>query len=87
MVREAFEESPFEWGDVSEVVSGGADGVDGFGEELAGKFGVDVSVFSVEYVDEAPNRKVAPLVRNTAMAEYADGLVAVQEGNQVGRVI
>lgn len=84
-VREAFEDSPFKWSDVNEVVSGEADGVDSIGEKLAEENNIPVETFPVDnFVDESPSKKVAPIFRNEAMAEYADALVAVWDGDSPG---
>lgn len=84
-VRDAFESSPFSWSEVTEVVSGAADGVDSIGESLAAEHNVPVEDFPVErFLDDAPHPNVAPLLRNTAMAEYGDALLAVQENESSG---
>jgi len=85
-VKKAFRESPFSWTEVSEIVSGEADGVDSIGEELADNHEeTELQTFPAEdYFDEAPNPRVAPLIRNGKMAEYGDALLAVWDGESSG---
>lgn len=66
---------------IDEVVSGHAKGIDQIGEMWAKSKGVPVTVFLPDYSDD-PKR--APLLRNTAMAEYGDALVAVWDGRSSG---
>lgn len=90
-VETAFEESPFEWSDVDVLVNGGADGVDAVAVEIIEDINehnedeITVEEFLVEdFMEEAPNPKVAPLLRNTEMAENADALLAVWDGESAG---
>ena len=78
MVREAVRSSGFR---VTEVVSGGARGVDRLGERLAEEMGVPCRVFPADW-----NRhgRSAGVIRNRTMAEYADALVAVWDGSSRG---
>lgn len=82
-VHTAIENAPF---DIDEVVSGCADGVDTLGEEWADANGVSVVQFPpAEFRDEADDRGMpAPLVRNEAMVDYADALIAVWDGESSG---
>lgn len=66
---------------VEELVSGGARGVDRLGEEWADKHGVSVRQFIPEWDKRG---KSAGFLRNEAMAEYADALVAVWDGESRG---
>lgn len=72
-----------EWDDcpVTEIVSGGAAGVDLLGEELAATNGVPVKRFPADW---ATHGKAAGPIRNRQMAEYADALVAVWDGKSRG---
>lgn len=71
--------------DVEVLQSGTANGVDQLGEEIAGDKGVDIDRYDPEdYHDEAPNPKVAPLLRNSAMAKDGDMLIAVWDGESTG---
>lgn len=61
---------------ITEVVCGGAKGVDSLGSEWAFHHHVDVMTFNVDW---SLGRKGGP-IRNTKMAEYADALIAVWDG-------
>ena len=78
VVREAVERSGFS---VTEVVSGGARGVDRLGERLAGILEVPCRVFPADW--DAHGRS-AGAIRNGEMADYADALVAVWDGRSRG---
>lgn len=66
---------------VTEVVSGGARGADAFGEEWARDRRVPVRVFPADW--NRHGRAAGP-IRNREMAEYADALVAVWDGESRG---
>lgn len=72
LVFAAIESSGFT---ITEVVSGKCRGVDTIGEEWAAANGIPVKPFPPS---KAYHPKVAPLVRNTAMAKYADALIAIR---------
>lgn len=86
----AIEKSGF---DISEVVSGGASGVDKMGERWARENGAKVSVFKAEWNDIShPEALVktnsygkynakAGFIRNEEMALYAEGCVAIDTGS------
>jgi hypothetical protein len=78
VVREAVASSGFR---VTEVVSGGARGVDRLGERLASMLGVPCRVFPADW--DAHGRS-AGVIRNREMAEYANALVAVWDGRSRG---
>lgn len=78
VVRHAVEISGFS---VSEVVSGGARGVDRLGERLAGILGVPCRVFPADW---RAHGRSAGVIRNREMAEYAEALVAVWDGRSRG---
>jgi len=78
VVRKAVERSGFS---VTEVVSGGARGVDRLGERLARMLGVPCRVFPADW--DAHGRS-AGVIRNGEMADYADALVAVWDGRSRG---
>lgn len=63
---------------VTEVVSGGAAGVDTCGEEWAGEVGLSVKRFLPEY--EKYDGKIAPLERNELMAQYAEACICFPGG-------
>ncbi len=77
-VYSAIKDSGF---DVSEVVSGNANGVDKLGEQWAVEHGIKVTVFKPQWNLFG---KQAGSVRNTEMARYADALIAVWDGKSNG---
>lgn len=66
---------------ITELVSGGARGVDRLGEQWARKNGVPIKLFLPEWDSVG---KSAGFVRNLAMAEYADALIAIWDGKSNG---
>lgn len=80
IVHEAILESNF-GPQVTEVVSGGAQGVDSCGESLAELSGLPVKVFRADWNKHG---KAAGPIRNREMAKYADALVAVWDGQSSG---
>lgn len=66
---------------VSEVVSGGAQGVDAVGETYARRFEIPVKRFPANW--HKHGRAAGP-IRNQEMAEYADALVAIWDGRSRG---
>lgn len=66
---------------VTEVVSGGAHGVDQAGEAWAASAGIPVKRFIPRWDDLG---RGAGYVRNREMAEYADALLAVWDGSSRG---
>lgn len=77
-VYQAANESGFE---ITEVVSGGAPGVDTLGEEFAADLDVPLKVFPAEW--EKLGKSAGP-IRNRHMAEYADALIAIWDGESRG---
>jgi hypothetical protein len=84
-IKEAVEKSGFL---ITEIVSGGARGVDRLGEEYAKHAGVDLVIFPANWTK---NGKAAGHIRNERMAEYAiaddsrpGGLIAVWDGKSRG---
>lgn len=59
---------------ITEVVSGGAEGVDRLGEEWSKEHNVRIKHFKADW---SKYGKSAGPVRNAQMAEYADALIAV----------
>lgn len=64
-----------------ELVSGGADGVDKLGESYARENGIPIERFEAEW--DKHGKRAGPL-RNGKMAEYADALIAVWDGESTG---
>lgn len=67
--------------DVTEIVSGGAVGVDTYAAELAAALGIPVRTFWPDYEKYG---KKAPLVRNLEIVEYADEVLAFWDGHSAG---
>jgi hypothetical protein len=59
---------------ITEIVSGGCRGADRLGEEVARNAGLLVKVFNADW---SKNGKAAGPIRNAAMAEYGDALLAL----------
>lgn len=78
LVARAVVDSGFE---VTEVVSGGARGVDRLGEEWARSQGIPVRRFPADW--DRYGRRAGP-VRNQEMADYAEALIAIWDGNSAG---
>ena len=66
---------------ITEIVSGGARGVDALGEQVAKNFGIPIKVFPADW--DKYGKRAGPL-RNIQMAEYADGLIAIWDGKSKG---
>ena len=77
-VKEAVKEAGFE---ITEVVSGGARGVDVLGERFALDNGLAVRRFLANWTTFGPR---AGYMRNVEMSEYADALIAVWDGQSPG---
>lgn len=77
-ILDAIEASGFE---ITEVISGGAKGVDSLGERYGTEKGIPVKVFPADW--ESYGRK-AGIMRNKEMAAYAEALIAVWDGNSPG---
>jgi hypothetical protein len=67
---------------LTEVVSGGARGVDQLGEKYAENEILDLTVMPADW--NGPAKKAAGFVRNGEMADYADALIAVWDGKSNG---
>ena len=93
VIKTAIDSCPFT---ITEVVSGGAKGVDLLGEKYAGEEDIPISVFKPLWNDlEAPGAIVkvnrygkynakAGIDRNEKMGDYADALIAVWDGFSKG---
>jgi hypothetical protein len=66
---------------ISEVVSGKAKGVDTAGEVWANNHDISIATFPAQW---AVLGKVAGFMRNEHMADYADALIAVWDGESRG---
>lgn len=67
--------------EITEVVSGGARGVDSLGEEYAKRTHKDLVVFPADWNQHG---KRAGPIRNKQMGDYADALIAVWDGESRG---
>lgn len=65
----------------TEVVSGGASGVDTLGEQWASQYGFPVRRFPADWKRHG---NAAGPIRNGEMAAYADALVAIWDGKSRG---
>lgn len=66
---------------VTEIVSGGAGGIDADAEEFAIANGLKLTLFLPEY---QKYRRNAPLVRNKQLIEYSDIVIAFWDGESRG---
>lgn len=78
VVERAILESKF---NITEVVSGGALGVDRIGEDWAWAKRLPVKVFPAKWEQHG---KAAGHLRNAEMADYAEALIAVWDGRSRG---
>lgn len=65
----------------SEIVSGGAIGIDTLAQSVATKLGVKFTCFKPNY---SLYGKTAPIVRNTQIIDYADYILAFWNGSSKG---
>lgn len=77
-VRDAYIKSNLE---ATEIVSGGARGVDSLGEALASQLGIPTKIFPADWNTHG---KKAGAIRNAQMAKYADALIAIWDGESKG---
>jgi len=66
---------------IEQVVSGGADGVDRSGEYFADEYNLDIKIFPADW---KAHGKAAGPIRNKQMAEYADALLLIWDGESRG---
>lgn len=71
IVKNAFILFPYE---VTEIISGGARGVDKIGEQIAKEFNIPFTIFNADWEQFG---KSAGYIRNTQMAQYADALLSI----------
>lgn len=75
-VCKAIKNSGFE-DEISEIVSGGALGVDKLGEKFAKKFDIPLKIMLANW---KKYDKMAGMIRNREMAEYGDALILCWDG-------
>lgn len=78
LVEEAIKISGFE---ISQIVSGKAKGVDTLGEVWALANNIHVEAFPADW---SQHGRAAGPIRNKQMAEYADALIAIWDGESKG---
>jgi len=78
ILEDAIKRSAF---DITEVVSGGARGVDKLGELWARQHGIKCTVKAANWERDG---KRAGYLRNVEMAKYADALLAIWDGTSPG---
>lgn len=85
-VKNAIDDSPYLIKNIDTILCGMADGVDTISKEIfEDKNEIEIEEYPYEdYTNEAPNPKVAPLIRNKEMAINADSLLAVWNGESKG---
>jgi hypothetical protein len=95
VIEEAIKASSFS---ISEVVSGGAKGVDLMGEKFANDNNIPIKVFKPSWSDLDVSGSIikenkygkfnarAGVDRNERMGNYADALIAVWDGNSKGTI-
>lgn len=66
---------------IEQVVSGGASGVDKYAEYFAKEYKLDIKIFKADWVTHG---KAAGPIRNKQMAEYADALLLIWDGESRG---
>jgi hypothetical protein len=69
---------------ITEIVSGGAKGVDMLGEQFAKNFGIPVKRFIPNWRPNGELDKSAGFKRNKEMADYGEALIAVHDGQSKG---
>ena len=77
-IKKSIKISGFE---ISEVVCGGANGVDLLGKQWADSMNIPVRLFPADWHSYG---KSAGAIRNAQMGEYADALIAVWDGKSRG---
>jgi len=70
--------------EITEVVSGKAEGVDSIGEMWAEDNDIPVKEYPYKKYSSEDNNKPAPLIRNDKMAEYADQAIIIWDGESNG---
>ena len=68
-------------GGITEIISGGARGVDKLGERAARELGIPVKIFKANWNEYG---KRAGMIRNEEMLAYGDALIAIWDGNSRG---
>lgn len=80
VVEQAITEAPF-WPKITEVLCGGAQGVDTLGANWAKHRGITISHYPAKWDEYGPS---AGPIRNREMAQNADALILVWDGKSRG---
>jgi hypothetical protein len=78
LVSQAIKEAGFP---ITEVVSGGARGVDALGEQYGRENNIPIKVFPADWETYG---KAAGSIRNKVMSEYGEALIAIWDGISSG---
>jgi hypothetical protein len=70
--------------DITTIISGGANGVDTFGEEIANNLDIPVERYPITKEEWNKYGYAAGPIRNRRMAENAEALIAVWDGKSNG---
>jgi len=68
----------------SEIVSGGARGIDSLAKRYAKEHRLMLTEFLPDYGAEIDNPRAAPLLRNQKIVDYADYVIAFWDGQSKG---
>jgi hypothetical protein len=80
-IKEVLRHNHLYFGRNNEIVSGCANGIDLCGEEYANHWNIDVKRFPADWETHG---KAAGPIRNKQMAEYADALLLIWDGESHG---
>jgi hypothetical protein len=81
MIGSFLEAHSIYWRNIEQVVSGGASGVDTAGENFANIVDIEIERFPADWNTHG---KAAGPIRNKQMAEYADALLLIWDGESRG---
>ena len=76
-----FDLTPYIPDDVTEIISGGADGIDTLAEKYADEHKLSKHILRPEY---SKYGKAAPILRNHVMVDLADAVLVIWDGKSRG---
>ena len=76
-----FDLTPYIPEDVTEIISGGANGIDTLAEKYADKYKLSKHIIRPEY---SKYGQAAPILRNKVMVELADAILVIWDGRSRG---
>ncbi len=76
-----FDLAPYIPEDVTEIISGGADGIDTLAEKYADEHRISKHIILPEY---SKYGKAAPILRNRVMVDLADAILVIWDGKSRG---